>query len=969
MSVPQSLFDAVRAACPPAVWSRGIELTRAESVVSESVCDDEAVFRVTTRGGMVCPKVTLFLDDDEWDCECPSRQGACEHVAAAVIAWKRAAEQGKSEVVPRVSSGRIGYRFGREGNRLTLRRVVVRGDGEERPLDTSLHAIARGRADGPRFQATPADLAIEVTLGAHRKGPLAPGIVDSLFRELARCEDVRFEDVPVDVTPKLLMPVARVLDDGSGFRVRLESERGIEARFLQGVVKLGGSLRILGQSGLTERERRDYEQGKFFPSDAAGELVAEVLPELERRVEVRVETERLPSTEKGVPRARLDVAPEGEGISVLATVVYGDPPRARIDGGKLVHLEGAVPLRDLNAERDVVHRLREIGLGPGVRMDMTGPEAVAFRARLRDFEGEVAGASLDRFRIAPPLSPGVEVGEAAFAVTFAADPIPGLGTRAEPGAVLRAWRAGESLVPLIGGGFAPLPLDWLGRYGDRIADLLAARDEMGELPRACLADLAELCEDLEQPVPPALSRLRERLREPPRTTPLPEDLTATLRPYQEEGVCWLTLLRDAGMGALLADDMGLGKTLQALCSLAGRALVVAPTSVLRNWAAEAERHRPSLRCSIYHGPGRSLDPEADVTITSYALLRLDIDILAEVPWDTVILDEAQNIKNPASRVARAAFRVGGTFRVAMTGTPVENRLDELWSQLHFANPGLLGGRSDFDARYAGPIGAGDVASGKRLRARIAPFVLRRLKSEVARDLPPRTDMVLRCDLDDEERALYEAIHAATREDVMAKLGESGNVMAMLEALLRLRQACCHRALIPGQHARTSSKLDVLCESLDSVVAEGHKALVFSQWTAMLDLIEPALRERGIAWVRLDGSTRDRAAVVEEMQSPDGPPVMLISLKAGGAGLNLTAADHIFLLEPWWNPAVEDQAADRAHRIGQTRPVMVYRLVATDTVEERVIELQRRKRELADVALGEAEQSGALTREDLLALLT
>ncbi|HEY8495358.1 MAG TPA: DEAD/DEAH box helicase, partial [Myxococcota bacterium] len=445
-----------------------------------------------------------------------------------------------------------------------------------------------------------------------------------------------------------------------------------------------------------------------------------------------------------------------------------------------------------------------------------------------------------------------------------------------------------------------------------------------------------------------------------------------LRSYQRAGVDWLGLLRDAGLGALLADDMGLGKTLQVLAALpapgAGRTLVVCPTSVLQNWIDELRRFRPGLVPCAYHGAERRLDARADVTVTSYALLRLDAEALAAVDWDVVVLDEAQAIKNPDSQAARAAFALRARWRVAVTGTPVENRLEELWSLMHFANPGLLGTLATFRTRWARPIAEGEPGVAEALRRRLRPFLLRRTKREVAPELPPRSERVLRCELDAEERAVYEAIRIATRRDVVERLAAGASPLAALEALLRLRQAASHRGLVPGQSAERSSKVDLLVEELATAVADGHKALVFSQWTSLLDRVEPALRAAGIAWTRLDGATRDRAGVVAAFQDPAGPPVLLISLKAGGTGLNLTAADHVFLLDPWWNPAVEEQAADRAHRIGQTRPVEIHRLVAADTVEERVLALQQRKRAAADAALGEAGAAAALTREDLLALL-
>lgn len=334
-----------------------------------------------------------------------------------------------------------------------------------------------------------------------------------------------------------------------------------------------------------------------------------------------------------------------------------------------------------------------------------------------------------------------------------------------------------------------------------------------------------------------------------------------------------------------------------------------------------------------------------------------------------MLDEAQAIKNPESQIARAAHRLDARARFALTGTPVENRLDELWSQLHFLNPGLLGGRTDFRNRYSKPIAEGDADVAAKLRRRIRPFLLRRLKADVAPELPPLSEIVLDCELSEDERAVYDSVRAATVRDVVERLRAGGSVMAALEALLRLRQAACHSSLVPGQREEaSSSKLVTLYARLEEAVADGHKALVFSQWTSLLDRVEPGLRERDIEWQRLDGTTRNRGDVVDLFQSDEGAPVMLLSLKAGGTGLNLTAADHVFLLDPWWNPAVEAQAADRAHRIGQSRPVVVHRLIAIDTVEEGILKLHERKRALADAALEDSDGGSRLSRDDLLELL-
>ncbi len=969
----QPLFAAVRADCPTATWSRGVELVRADAVVGEKAEDDEAVFRVRTRGGLVSPKVTLFPDDPDWDCECGNLEHACEHVAAAVIAWKRSREAGEALPTPQFETGRVGYRLSREGGSVALCRVIVTGDREE-PFRGRLETLATGWSGTP-FVATPEDLAAEAALGPHRSGRLEPARLKRIFLKLARCEDVKLDASSVKVSGEKVLPRGRVEDRGEGFALTLCRDPRVTETFDNDIVLCGTTLHVAGDPGLSGREFHELRAGRYFDPDDLSELMTEILPALKRRIPVDVETDRLPETTSEQPRMQLEMSREGRILSVLATIVYGEPPLARVDGGKLVPLQGVVPLRDLKGERLETRKLERLGLRPGIRARFDGIEAVAFRRRLAGAESDVRGEGLEYFDLAPPLVPSVSVtGEGGFGVNFESRGAEssGVGTvgRADPADVVSAWRAGESLVPLLEGGWAPLPVDWLEKFGHRIADLLAARDESGSVPRACLPGVAQLCEDLDEPVPPQLARLRSVMEgfSGIEASRLPEDLATSLRDYQRVGVDWLVFLRDVGMGAMLADDMGLGKTLQALCVIRGRTLVVAPTSVLQNWAAEIRRHRPGLPHAIYHGPRRRLDPDAEVTLTTYAILRLDSGKLAAESWDVVILDEAQNIKNADSQVAAAAYGLDAEFRLTLTGTPVENRLEELWSQFHFTNRGLLGGLSDFRANYSGPIASGDGDAAGRLRSKIRPFVLRRLKSEVAQELPPRTDMVLRCELSEAEREVYEAIRAATLTEVMKKLDAGGGVLAALEALLRLRQASCHRGLVPGQEAEGSSKIELLLESLENVVAEGHKALVFSQWTSLLDRVEPHLSSASIDFVRLDGSTRDRAAVVERFQDDSGPPLMLISLKAGGTGLNLTAADHVFLLDPWWNPAVEDQAADRAHRIGQDRPVMVYRMVAAETVEERILELQESKRALADVALGGADQAGGLTRDDLADLL-
>ena len=456
---------------------------------------------------------------------------------------------------------------------------------------------------------------------------------------------------------------------------------------------------------------------------------------------------------------------------------------------------------------------------------------------------------------------------------------------------------------------------------------------------------------------------------------VPSGFTAQLRRYQHRGFEWLVFLRDGGLGGVLADDMGLGKTVQALALLADThresgppSLVVAPTSVVHNWAREAGRFAPGLRVCVHHGARR--DPRAldtaDLVVTSYALLRLD-SAIATHTWRIAILDEAQTIKNPASHVARAARALRARHRFALSGTPLENHLHELWSLFEYLLPGFFGTRAAFTRAH----GSGSLEAFEALRRRIRPFVLRRLKAEVAPELPPLTTVVLHCELGHTQRHVYETLREAYRQSVEASVRAKGvarSKLLILEALLRLRQACCDPRLLPDSlrgDCAESAKLVLLFEVLDAAIDEGHRTLVFSQWTSLLRHVADELDHRGIAYLYLDGATRERAELVRRWNSPDGPPLFLISLKAGGTGLNLTGADHVVHLDPWWNPASEAQATDRAHRIGQARPVVAYKLVARGTVEEKVLELQAKKRHLFTAAIdtGRLDLSG-LTLEDL-----
>jgi superfamily II DNA or RNA helicase len=966
----KGLFDAVRGLAPPAAWSKGVTLARAGAVSVESRDEEEIALRVFVAGSALSPRVGLFPGDREWECDCGGPLEACEHVAAAVIALRQGNEERPS---PRSGGDRspVVYRFTRSRDGLVFERGVLEGD-ELRPIEAPLEAIASGRLSGPRFEASPEDLEIDRALRGRYRGRLDRADVPRVFQALSRSRRITLDGETIRVSPEpAIRPV--VVEDaaGGGFLVRVAERAESSETFQNGIVRVGDRLRPEVEPRLTRREWEEFSRGRIYRFEELADLVGEVLPSLKKRSPVEIRTERLPGAVRERPRLSFLLKREGDGLYVLPRVVYGDPPRARVEGDRMVSLAGEVPFRDLEGEREIEARLRrETGLTLDRGEELGTEAAIELAQKLDELADVVEGNAREEFRLHPALEARVSIEGDDFAVSFVTGARGARGARgADPYVVLRRFREGHGLVPLLEGGFAPLPADFLERYADEIEDLLAARETTGRLPKASLPDLARLAEDLDLTPPPGFDELKSLLSEefsalPP--APVATALRDKLRDYQRTGVDWLFFLRRAGLGALLADDMGLGKTLQALAVLEGRSLVVAPTSVLSNWTDESRKFRPELRVSLYHGRARALDPGADVTITSHALLRQDLEALAAVSWDVVVIDEAQAIRNPGTELARAVYRLDARFRVSLTGTPIENRLVDLWSQFHFLNPGLLGGLSSFEERFVRPVERGAKEPLERLRERIRPFFLRRLKREVAPELPPRTETTLHAELGERERELYDAVRLAARREVVEKLHRGGSVLQALEALLRLRQAACHPSLLPGKEAPTSAKTEVLLDSLETAASEGHKSLVFSQWTSMLDLLEPRLSERGYGTVRLDGSTRDRAAAVDRFQNDPGVSVFLVSLKAGGTGLNLTAADHVFLFDPWWNPAVEEQAFDRAHRIGQDKPVFVYRLIASDTVEERILALQDEKRALAELAAG--TQASTLTRDDLLRLL-
>ncbi len=553
--------------------------------------------------------------------------------------------------------------------------------------------------------------------------------------------------------------------------------------------------------------------------------------------------------------------------------------------------------------------------------------------------------------------------------------------------IWKAWVRGKRYVQLKDGSYTSLPEAWLEKLSHK---LTALGLDPGKPPQQKFKQFeAPVLDSILEDLPNASTdsfwnKLREKISTFREVKPIapPKGLNASLRGYQSQGLSYLNFLSEYGFGGILADEMGLGKTVQTLAFIQymgerkfhGPNLIVVPTSVLPNWEREAEKFVPGLKRLTIYGTRRMFKhiEKSDLVITTYALLRRDLEEMEKHEFNTVILDEAQNIKNPNTITARAVRRINARMRLCLSGTPIENNLFELWSLFEFLMPGFLGSQHAFQRGIVKPIKDGDAETLEYLRTRVRPFILRRTKAEVAKDLPPKVESVTCCALEEAQAELYAVLARKLRAQVLADVDEKGlarSQMSILDALLKLRQICCHPRLLkmdlPGfSNNLPSGKFDAFKDMAMDIVEGGHKVLVFSQFVQMLHIIRQWLEFSQVPFCYLDGASKDRFDQVDRFNNSPEIPIFLISLKAGGTGLNLTSADYVIHYDPWWNPAVESQATDRTHRIGQTRQVFSYKLICQNTVEEKILKLQDAKRNVAEAIIPGQDTWKSLTREDL-----
>jgi len=654
-------------------------------------------------------------------------------------------------------------------------------------------------------------------------------------------------------------------------------------------------------------------------------------------------------------------------------------------------------LRDQEKEQQLLNRLQDLNFQPRTNAlwFLEPEEAISFLLDaypqlVQDYRvfGE---KNLTRFkvRVTPPtITAEIETDEKEkwfnldLAVEYEGQKVP-------IDKIWEAWTQGKRYVQLKDGSYTSLPESWLEKLGGKLKALGFDPDKppKTEYKQYEAPVLDKLLEDLPETRADSFwNTLRTKIHNFKDITPItaPKSLNATLRPYQEQGLHFLNFLKEYSFGGILADEMGLGKTIQTLAFIQHLSekgskkpnLIVVPTSVLPNWEREARKFVPNLSILTIYGAKREgmfkQIPESDLILTTYALLRRDLEELEKHEYNCIVLDEAQNIKNPNTITARSVRKLDAELRICLSGTPIENNLFELWSLFEFLMPGFLGSQHSFQRGIVKPIKDGDEETLDYLRSRVKPFILRRTKSEVAKDLPPKVENVLYCGLADEQLELYAALAKRLREQVLRDVDEKGmakSQMSILDALLKLRQICCHPRLLkldmPGVSTNLpSGKFDAFKDMIGDIVQGGHKVLVFSQFVQMLKIIRSWLSISEMPFCYLDGASKDRFEQVDRFNDSPDIPIFLISLKAGGTGLNLTSADYVIHYDPWWNPAVENQATDRTHRIGQTRQVFAYKMICENTVEEKILMLQDKKKGMAEAIIPGQDAWKSLTRDDL-----
>lgn len=984
----KELFFEIKQTAEKLVWNQGVALARNPniSILTEETKNIE--LNVPEINSDLFRRVVLYQEDIDWECNCGGDFDPCVHVIAACIALKNAKEGRGSLPKAKMKAQFLSY---------GIDAISKEGIGLARFIEDSHHGTKvnlQGKLPIEKredLQLSPEDLLIEGLLGfASEKQIVKKPSLKNFFQFIDAGKkkltyngleySVQFNESCLQLEMQFDSPYIHIkLSPKSGMDVL---ERGLSL-FTK---KLPAPCLILSKPlALHGGIEEDLWTGKRIHLHDLVKFDANVLRPLGRRLSYVGCPSRIHSLPK-LSFQELSHTGDPFGGSVVPVIAYGSPSVAVFDGKGFFYSDFALVERQRRQEDKIAKILMErFGLDIGLASYLSHKKRDQILSVINQSVGEPLLENKNERAIAVVPKLRVQPSE-SFDHSFdfqleMMDRSSGEALSVDVKLMDLALERNEPLVKLMDGKLVELPLEWYRTHGQIIQSLFLAKNNSHALSKVFLPQVQKLASSLDSVQGKCegadfLSKFKDDFSAWQHSAENVEWPHCSLRPYQKEGIAWLNNLKSIGAGALLADDMGLGKTLQSICVAEGRVLIIAPTTLLQNWERELTRFNPSAHSSIYHGKDRSL-PSSSITITSYGVLRNDIEIISKISWDVVICDEAQVFKNRESLVSKALLKIKSGFRIALSGTPIENSLEELWSVLNFLNPGLLGGFSQFRKKVISPIMRGEKDQLDYLRQIVKPFILRRLKSQVAKDLPSKTEQTLWVKLDSSQQAVYDATRMMSLDTVKNHFegtSKKSKGTDILQTLLRMRQAATDARLLNGTNASenlTHAKIELLLSRVGETLSSSGegKILVFSQWTSYLDLVENSLIKNRIDCLRIDGKTKNRQEVVDAFQNHKNQRVMLLSLKAAGTGLNLTAADQVYIMDPWWNPAAEQQASDRAYRIGQTRPVFVYRMIAEGTIEEKIQKLKEEKSQLSDDILKGSFEAGKLGKEDIYQLLS
>jgi superfamily II DNA or RNA helicase len=923
------LFREIQKLSEKSQWSRAVDIARRGHItILGSEGSSSRIFRVPELG--VAHQVELFLDDPDWTCDCDSEDDPCLHVMASAICYRNQAEL---KLTP--ESARLEYHLFESNGHLGMRREIHKSNGERQLLDYSLSgAVSSSRP----YQPSKLDVTIDAELRFTSAGILHATMADTLPKLLVDLPHLFYEGSQIKLHAQACGWRLSSVKFDRGYRVKLEQDPKALFWFSNGWVLyqdyLCAQQRLASLSEVVDVN--SLRVGVILSDEAWLLFLSTKVPSIAKLVDV---PQSLTAGLKMQPlNVSIDVASSVGGHSSLlfrSGLRYGD--RYDIDqNNHMTSVDGSMAIRRLADEdkaRDEFFAF--FGLNLGESYELETARAIDVATRIAKWRGEVRGEAWKQFLLIGDLCFQWEdpAEEACFVSA---------GMETQPiKDVLACVDAGKNYLQK--SGLLRIPKEWIEKYRSQLNGLIQDTHSSvhpllkKHIRQQIFSEISGGAPNYEAFVGKILS-VKNALP----VTIRVDRTDVVLRPYQEVGINWMRELSQQGLGGILADDMGLGKTLQAILSIDVPALIVVPTTLLANWMREIRRFRPELSINRYHGSSRRW-VHADIVLTTYGVLRSERSTFLSQEWKHLVMDEGQLIKNHDSLAYQALTAVKARSRIVLSGTPVENRAEDLWALMSLVNPYFLGGIEEFRQRYLRVSEDRRRIQLVKLAEYVAPFLMRRKKVEVASDLPPRTEVIIRVSGDDVESESYQRLAVSAR----AAIGDKNGALDILAWILKLRQHASDPSLINSEWQGLSAKMKVLMDRVGEAVQQGHKVLVFSQWTSLLDRIERRFQDAAISNLRIDGSrsAQQRASIVERFQEEGSEPVLIMSLKAGGVGLNLTAADHVFIVDPWWNPAAEDQAADRAHRIGQIRPVTIYKMITEGTIEEKIIELQQKKRDL------------------------